>query len=170
MFIILAALIGLGVGAGGMWYLQRTQLMALKEQVARTQSMLEQEQTEMRAKSIALTQRDVEMASLKTALEHEHRSVEEKLALLTQGKTALLEQAQTQLGEAFKALSADALRQNQTAFLELATAKLGEVQAHGSSDLEAKQAAVEQLVQPIQQTLQSFNEAVRAIEEARAGA
>jgi len=170
VIIVVATLVGVALGAVGVWYLQRSQLLALKDQVARTQSALEHEQTEMRAKSIALTQRDVELASLKTALEHEQRSVEEKLALLTQGKAALLDQAQAQLGEAFKALSTDALRQNQASFLELAAAKLGEAQAQGTSDLDARKAAVEQLIQPLQQTLQSFDDAVRAIEQARAGA
>jgi len=170
MLIALVALLGLAVGAVGVWYLQRSQLSLLKEQLANSQATLEREQTEMRAKTIALTQRDVDVASLKTALEAERKSVEEKLQLLEQGKVALIDQARGQLTETFKALSTDALRQNQAAFLQLATATLGKAQAQSASELEARKAAVEQLVQPLQQSLQSFDEAVRTLEQAREGA
>jgi DNA recombination protein RmuC len=80
---------------------------------------------------------------------------------------AVLEQARADLANHFKALSTDALRANNELFLELAKPQLEQLQMRASSELEARQKAVEQLVSPIKESLQRVDTQVRTIEEAR---
>jgi DNA recombination protein RmuC len=94
-----------------------------------------------------------------TALEGERRSHTEKLALLNEAKT--------DLQNAFKALSAEALKTNNTSFLELAKTALESYQTRASGELEARSKAVETLVAPIKESLGKVEMHVQALENAR---
>ena len=72
----------------------------------------------------------------------------------------MLTDAEQSLSNAFKAMSAEALRSNNQNFLQLATASLEKFQEKAKSDLVAREKAVDSLVQPIR-------EAVFAVEEVR---
>ena len=84
-----------------------------------------------------------------------------------QEKKALLQQAQERLTETFKALSSDVLNHNIHAFLELATAKFEKLQERASHDLSLRQQAIDNLVKPIQSSLQTVDQKMADLERAR---
>jgi DNA recombination protein RmuC len=77
--------------------------------------------------------------------------------------------AEGQLRDAFQALAAEALRQNNQSFLDLARASLGEFQKGAAAELESRRKAVDDLVQPINKTLDSMDGKLQAIEKERHG-
>ncbi|MGA2623369.1 MAG: DNA recombination protein RmuC [Bacteroidota bacterium] len=85
----------------------------------------------------------------------------------TAEKVALLDDARQKLGDAFKALSADALRSNNQSFLELAKTQLETFHQTASSDLEARQTAIANLVDPLKSSLEKFDSTIQQIENAR---
>ena len=85
-------------------------------------------------------------------------------------KAALLENAERKLADAFKSLSADALRSNNQAFLDLARQSLGTFQEGARGDLERRQQAIDALVRPVRESLQKVDEKIGELERARAGA
>ena len=91
-------------------------------------------------------------------------SAEQQLA---QQNLRLLEEAREKLSDAFKALSSEALRSNNQSFLELARETLERFQKSAESDLEARQKAVDQLVQPLKESLATVNGKLGEIERAR---
>ena len=97
-----------------------------------------------------------------TRLDANQRATEEKLQLL--------ESAERKLTDTFKALSADALRQNNSSFLELAKASLDAAKADSQAELDKRQIAIEGLVAPVKETLKQVDEKLQALEVARAGA
>jgi DNA recombination protein RmuC len=99
---------------------------------------------------------------IETVLGEERKAFEEKQALLTD--------AQNKLGDAFKALSAEALKSNNQSFLDLARATLDKFQDGAKSDLEKRQIAIDQLVKPVHESLTKFDTRIQEIEKARVGA
>jgi DNA recombination protein RmuC len=85
-------------------------------------------------------------------------------------KLALLEAAERKLREAFEALSAEALRRNSQSFLELAKASMGEFQKGATGELESRQKAIGDLVQPIRDSLQQVDAKLQQVEKERIGA
>ncbi|HVT61766.1 MAG TPA: DNA recombination protein RmuC [Thermoanaerobaculia bacterium] len=99
-------------------------------------------------------------AQLGTALEKEREAAAEKLRLLGA--------AQVQLGDAFKALSAEALRQNNTSFLQLAQGALAGFQEGARGDLELRQQAIGELVRPLRESLEKVDRKIQELETTRA--
>ncbi|MCK4425800.1 MAG: DNA recombination protein RmuC, partial [Deltaproteobacteria bacterium] len=89
----------------------------------------------------------------------ERKSIQEKLDLLNS--------AQTSLADAFKALSAEALKSNNQSFLELAKATLEKFQIEAQGDLKQRQKAVENLVLPVRESLVKVDYQIQEIEKAR---
>lgn len=85
---------------------------------------------------------------LKSALENEKSKFLEKAHLLNQAEQRFL--------DTFKALSADALKNNTQSFLDLATSKLEKFQEGAKHDLHTRQKAIDELVKPIKETLEKF--------------
>jgi len=73
-----------------------------------------------------------------------------------QEKVDLLNHAQIKLTDTFKALSADALKNNTQSFLDLATSKLEKFHEGAKHDLSTRQKAIDELVKPIKDTLDKF--------------
>jgi len=71
---------------------------------------------------------------------------------------------------AFQALSADALARNNQAFLELAGATLARTQEAARGDLERRQQAIAEIVDPVRQSLDKVDHKIQELEKARAGA
>ena len=119
---------------------------------------------EAREGSLATLQNEVsdlrsKLAGLTTLLDEERSQAEEKQALLSS--------AQEQLMNAFKSLSADALKSNNQAFIELAKAQLGQFQEGAKGDLEKRQQAIDALIVPVKLSLDKVDSKIQELEKAR---
>ncbi|CAN5643765.1 DNA recombination protein RmuC [soil metagenome] len=101
----------------------------------------------------------VEASALRERLDAERSAATEKLAML--------DEAQTKLGDAFRALSADALNRNNETFLELARNTLGQQQQLARGDLEARAKEIDQLVKPLRESLDKVDGKIGDLEKAR---
>src|ERR1041385_7689873 len=140
----------------------RARLEALSQRIPDLEQTLQyREQVLARQQQTILeTTRDKE--SLAATIEAERKGFDEKLRLLGEAKNAL--------SDAFKALSAGALKSNSEEFLKLAQASLGKFQEGAKSDLAMREQAIAQLVSPVRDALQKFETKVQALEVAREGA
>ncbi|RKX62863.1 MAG: DNA recombination protein RmuC [Thermodesulfobacteriota bacterium] len=105
------------------------------------------------------TQLKTQLSELETRIADERKSIQEKLDLLNR--------AQASLADAFKALSAEALKSNNQSFLELAKATLEKFQVEAQGDLKQRQKAVENLVLPVRESLVKVDYQIQEIEKAR---
>lgn len=85
----------------------------------------------------------------------------------TQEKLTLLNEAQSSLSDAFKALSADALKSNNQTFIDLAKITLEKFQEGAKSDLAARQKAVDELVRPLRESLEKVDGKLGDLEKSR---
>ncbi|AUW31629.1 DNA recombination protein RmuC [Acidithiobacillus caldus] len=104
-------------------------------------------------------QRDRRLAELEERLLQERRQAE--------ARVASLEEAREHFRQLFEALSAEALRRNNQSFLTLAQEKLAGFQESAKGDWEQRQASLQQLVQPIQESLGKVGERLDLLERAR---
>jgi len=88
----------------------------------------------------------------------------------TEDKQKMLETARESLGDAFKALSSDALKSSSTQFLELARLELEKLQSEARGDMDKRQTAVANLVEPIRESLEKVDSNIRQMELSREGA
>lgn len=179
MALALGALLGAALGMVVGWLIARARAARpLAEAAARSGEVearleerseqlarLEQERARWNADAAALRAQlsalQAEQASLTARAESDARAAQEKLALLQSNET--------QLREAFQALSAEALRRNNQSFLELARASMGEFQQGAVGDLERRQQAIETLVQPIRASLEQVGAKLAEVERQRIG-
>ncbi len=101
-------------------------------------------------------------AGLQARLREQTQAHAEKLALLTQ--------VRGEIEKDLKNIAADALRANQGSFVELANQILDKHRLGADADLAARQTAVEAIVAPLRETLQSCKVQVEELERARAHA
>jgi DNA recombination protein RmuC len=94
-------------------------------------------------------------------LEAERRASESKLELLRN--------AEAKLRDTFTALSSEALRHNNQSFIELARASLAEFQQSARIDLDVRQKSIEDLVQPIKDSLSKVDGTLQLVEQNRVG-
>ncbi|MHC1700686.1 MAG: DNA recombination protein RmuC [Humidesulfovibrio sp.] len=85
-------------------------------------------------------------------------------------KQALLENLQAKLQDTFKALSANALKDNNQSFLQLAGEHLSKVQEAAKGDLELRQKTIEGLVKPIKDSLTQVDQRILEMEKSRQNA
>jgi DNA recombination protein RmuC len=106
-------------------------------------------------------------------LEREAATLRSQLLELAQRSAAFEERARMMgdtkqaLENAFKSLSADALKDNNAAFLNLAKASLGEFQQVAKGDLEKRQQAIDALVGPVKESLEKVDQKIHALERVR---
>jgi DNA recombination protein RmuC len=87
-----------------------------------------------------------------------------------QEKLAALTEVRGEIEKDLKNITADALRANQGAFLELANQVFEKHKTGADAGLEARQKAVEAMVGPLHETLQSYRQQVDAMEKTRSQA
>ncbi len=184
VMLLVAGIGGLAVGAVLVWLFLRpaaqrayergqgaaaAEIAQLRERIGGREAQLQEarQSAERAAEQLAQAQAEIsalkaQRAELETRLGEERRAAEEKLALL--------EEARQKLSDAFKALSADALRSNNQSFLELAKATLEKFQEGAKGDLEGRQKAIGELVKPLKESLEKVDAKVAELEKARAGA
>jgi DNA recombination protein RmuC len=100
-----------------------------------------------------------EVGRLSTKLQEQEKAFEEKLALL--------EEAKQKLSDAFKALSAEALKSNSTQFLQLAKTNLDKYHEGAKTELEKRQKAINELVKPLKESLTKVDDKLGKIEKER---
>jgi DNA recombination protein RmuC len=101
-------------------------------------------------------------AELRTIIDKERKGAQEKLELLNQ--------AQAQLSDAFKALSSEALKSNNQSFLDLAKATLEKFQGSAREDLGNRQKAIEEIVKPVKESLEKVDIKIQELEQKRSAA
>jgi DNA recombination protein RmuC len=165
-------LIGLMAG-GGIGLLIGWLLGGRKPAAAPADSRLE---TELRQQ---LVQRENELAQTREALTHSKTSLATAEARQAAAEKLLAEQKQlheqtlreaklaqekaiADLREAFKALSADALKQSAPEFLRLANETFGKFQETAKGDLEKRQESIKVLVEPLKQQLETYQKNLQA--------
>ena len=134
--------VGLTIGAVSIWFITRTKL---KYEFERGRA-----------------QGETERAVLQTRLEEERKASHEKITLLNT--------AEGKLADAFKALSADALRNNNQSFLDLAKQNLETFQQTAKGELERRQSAIGDLIKPLKESLDKVDGKIGELEKNRVGA
>ena len=100
-----------------------------------------------------------ELVRAQAGLEHERELSGERLATL--------KEAQEQLSNSFKALSAEALQASMAQLAELAKTQLRAAQAEAKGDLDKRQQAVEALVTPLREQLGRVDQQLVALDRER---
>ncbi len=137
-------------------------LSGKEDQVRELREALEQENETIEELRNENSRTAAQLSALETRLEDERRANQEKLALLTN--------AEEKLADAFKALSADALRNNNQSFLDLARQNLEKFQETAKGDLERRQSAIDELVKPLKESLEKVDDKIVELEKTRTGA
>ncbi len=158
-WLIVAAVSGVLAGGVIVWLIGRSRITMLKEQLTSAQQDMANARVGLDQKNEKISGLNQSIVRLETTLEHERRVSGEKVAIL--------DDATQKLRDAFKALSAEALKSNNQSFLELAKTTLEKYQAEAKGDLDQRQKAVENLVTPIKQSLEKVDTHVRELEKAR---
>ncbi len=187
---LLVAAIALAAGLAGGW-LARAALAGRDRSAAEDRARTLEEQLSARAREIEalrpeperrsaaearaaripeleaeLDRRGAELSDLKAKLAGLEAAVTEERKSATE-KQAILSKAETVLADAFKALSADALKSNNQAFIDLAKATLEKFQEGARGDLDARHKAVDELVRPIRESLEKVDGKIGEIEKVR---
>jgi DNA recombination protein RmuC len=138
---ILFLIVGILIGAGLVLVALRPRLRGLVVQADRAVEL------------------DRDLVQARADLSHERERAAERLATV--------QDAQRQLGESFKALSADALQSSMAQLTEMARAQSQTAQAKADGELEQRRAAVEQLVGPIKEQLGRVDSKLLALDQER---
>jgi DNA recombination protein RmuC len=172
--LFLAFLIGSGLG-----WLIGTLMARGKQTVAPSDQRLENElRQQLQQRESELSQLRSEAVSIKTSLataEAQKTSAEKLLAeqralhdrALIEAKEAQAK-ALADLREAFKALSADALKQTAPEFLRLAEQSFGKLQEAAKGDLDKRQESIKVLVEPLKQQLDTYQKQLLQTSNAQA--
>jgi len=94
----------------------------------------------------------------------------DEMRLRFEEQQRLLADAERKLSDTFRSLAADVLRTTNESFLTLAGERLNSVQKDATADLDARQKAIEGIVAPVKETLETLDSQIRAIENVRSAA
>ncbi len=122
-------------------------------------SQLQASQAELQSLRDKLTTAESEKARLSEKIESERNIAVEKLRLL--------DDAQKQLSDAFKALSAESLKNNTQEFLRLADDKFQSLQKSSREELDHRRSAIEEMVKPLGESLLRYDKEIHEIEKNR---
>jgi DNA recombination protein RmuC len=184
MFFPLSMLIGILIGAFCLWLVTRTKLRheydrarsegeteraTLTERIAgkdvqlrELREVFDRETSVNEGLRTQNAQALAEFSALQTRLQEERKANQEKLELLSN--------AEEKLADAFKALSADALRNNNQSFLQLAKENLQTFQETAKGDLDKRRQAIDELVKPLKESIEKVDGKIGELEKSRAGA
>jgi DNA recombination protein RmuC len=119
-----------------------------------------QRETELSQLRLQLT----ETGNARAAAEARHAASEKMLV----DQRALQDKALADLREAFKAMSAEALKQSAPEFLRLAEQSFGKLQETAKGDLAQRQESIKTLVEPLKQQLEVYQKRLQQSETAQA--
>jgi DNA recombination protein RmuC len=176
LLVLVVVMIGAAMGAAVVFYFCRQQNRKLADELkseSEKRIAAETKTAEIPKLEAAIKEKEIEISrlleegtSLKTQLAKLHTEVEQQKKS-TEEKLALLDDAKDKLSEAFKALSAEALKNNNTQFLTLANTRFDTVQATATGELEKRKQAIDELVAPLKQGLMDIDKNVRELENKR---
>ncbi|RKX31811.1 MAG: DNA recombination protein RmuC [Candidatus Zixiibacteriota bacterium] len=162
-FIIL--IIGLFAGAilagGIIWFMGKSARKTLISQQSQIEKELRETRHSLENRQNEISELKAEKARLETSLKHEKESAQEKIELL--------EKTEKRLSDAFDSLSSAALKSNNQAFLELAKTTLENYQTAAKGDLEKRQQTIENMVKPIEKSLENVRDLMTQMGKDRAG-
>lgn len=130
---------------------------------ARLENELRQQVAQREAEVEKLRGQFSEAGNARAAAEARQTAAEKLLA----EQKSLQDKALTDLKEAFRALSADALKQSAPEFLRLAEQTYGKFQETAKGDLAQRQEAIKTLVEPLRQQLDSYQKRLQQSETAQ---
>jgi DNA recombination protein RmuC len=163
MELAISGVIGLLFGGVLAWVVLSSRTAALRARLP----LMEKELTAAKAGLAGLLEDQKQWiagsARLESALESERKISAEKMELLTQAG----DRAAADLQNAFKALAADALKNNNSSFLQIAQETLKRFQSEAKGDLEARQKAVADMVAPVRDSLSKVDAQIQQMEIAR---
>lgn len=139
-----------------------TKLEETQKQLARGEAELTDKAVQLQSYLGAIADLKEDRAELRSALETEKMLNEEKLKLL--------DEAQQKFSDAFKALSAEALKNNNQSFLDVAKITMEKFQAGANTDLDKRRQAIDELVKPVKESLDKVDHKINELEKARVGA
>ena len=157
--LFFAFVVGLAGGALVAWALARAHAAAA---VGRADELRLRVQA-LDADAATLRERAAAADRARVEAETRHVAAERRV----EDERRFVEEARERLGDAFKALAADALSGSQRDFLQLADEKFKALRADASDDLETRRLAVQALIAPLQQALDGYQKEARGIEERR---
>ena len=152
--LILLVLSIAALAACGAW------IAASARQAASLQAALADSEASLAQARTALAEAQRGCAALEASFDAEKRNAAEKLALLGQAREALK--------DTFAAVSADLLAQNNQRFVELAKEKFGEYRAAAVGDLDLRQKAIAEIVQPLRESLAKVDSKLQEVDRDRA--
>lgn len=145
---------------------QESQRRAVAEERTRHSSELE---NTLRSRETQLFDLQADNGRLKALLTEKEALYLQQMAH-DKEKLQLQQNSQERLTEAFKALSADALKQNIDNFMNLATSRFEKLQESAKHDLQLRHQAIDSMVKPIQTTLQHVDQKINDLEKNRISA
>jgi len=152
------------VGTAGLQSALASAQAHAEEAVKRTTGLsaeLDERAAEIGALQRALSEAQQDRARLEAEVAAERRAAAEKLQLLGQ--------AEARMRDAFTALSSAALRENNQSFLALAKSSLAEFQQTARVELSGRHKAIEDLVQPLKESLSLVDGKLQQVEQNRVG-
>jgi DNA recombination protein RmuC len=164
---------GLLFGFAGFLFGRRSGLPADNRLEEELRQQVEQREKELGEARLQLNQSNAAAAATEAKREAAERLLTETRDLYAQNLRSAKEgqdKALLDLREAFKALSADALKQNAPQFLQLASEKLAQFQESAKGDLGQRQQAIATLVQPLKEQLETYQKRLQQSETAQAAA
>jgi len=137
-------------------------LLGREQRIVELKDSLDRALADVRSRYEQNCELQARLSGLTTRLHEERKASEEKMAVL--------DSAQAKLSDAFKALSAEALKSNNQSFLDLAKATLEKFQEGARGDLELRRRAIDELVKPMKDSLEKVDVRIQELEKIRASA
>jgi DNA recombination protein RmuC len=138
----------------------------LRQQLANREGELEQGRNDLGAARTAAATAQANQAAAEKLLADQRTLHEKALA----DARAAQDKALADLRDAFKALSADALKQTHPEFVRLANETFAKFQATAQGDLAQRQQAIATLVKPLEEHLKNYQQRLQQNESAQSGA
>ena len=156
-------IISLIVGAGIAWLVSSARAKASTAAAESLSQALKDQNQKLEKQLMELQGQFREMEAAKITAETKNTEAEKNLT----SQQHLLEEAKTKLSDAFKSLAAEALAGNNAGFLTLAEEKFKALKDEASADLEQRKTSIEALLQPLTQTLTTYQKESKDLEEKR---
>jgi DNA recombination protein RmuC len=160
--LIIAGAVGLLLGFAFGWLYGRGRAGALPQD-NRLENELRQQVGQRETELTQIRAQLAETGNARAAAEARHAASEKMLV----EQRALQEKTLIDLREAFKALSAEALKQSAPEFLRLAEQTFGKFQETAKGDLAQRQESIKTLVEPLKQQLETYQKRLQQSEAAQ---